>query len=164
MSEQEVRVKVIAGTSGKMVAARLLPGTDLMTGIARACEMAGVRQGTIVSAIGSLRQATVQVLMPSTNKIGAAYGAPVVITDFPIEVLALQGTICQTDEGGTALHMHVVLSDLNGRLRGGHLVPGGNPVLATIDLIVLEATEVRFGRRYDPETELPMFSPEESCE
>jgi len=43
---------------------------------------------------------------------------------------------------------------------GGHFAAGGNPVLATIDLVIVEVIGAKLMRRHDPVVGLVMFSPE----
>ena len=156
----ELRTKYVCGRLGKTVAVRLLPGTDLMNGLKKACEENGIRGGAILTAIGSLRKVTFQILAPSEKaKMGAAYTEPQV-TSGPIEILGLNGVILETESGEVALHLHGIFCDKDGKTFGGHLVPGENPILATLDAVIGEVSDARFMRRYDEETELNMFSPE----
>ena len=43
----EVRVNYACGTPGKMIAARILPGTDLLTGLEQICDQNGVKYGAV---------------------------------------------------------------------------------------------------------------------
>jgi predicted DNA-binding protein with PD1-like motif len=156
----ELRMKHALGSIGKTVALRLLPGTDLMSGIKKACEDNGIRGGAILTAIGSVRKLTVQVLVPNEKaKLGVAYNPPQTIPG-PIEVLGIQGVIFETETGEIALHLHGTFCDQEGKTFAGHLVPEENPILATLDVVIGEVAGVRFMRRYDEETEINMFSPE----
>ena len=156
----EIRAKHVCGKFGRIVPLRLLPGTDLMNGLKKVCEDNGVRYGTILTAIGSLRKLTTQVLVPNEKaKMGAAYTEPSTIPG-PIEILGIQGVIFETDTGEVALHLHGIFCDKDGKTYGGHLVPGENPILATLDAVIGEIADVKLIRRYDEETELGLFSPE----
>ena len=157
----ELRTKDVCGRLGKVVAVRLLPGTDLMSGLKKTCEDNGVRGGAILTAIGSVRKLTIQVLVPNEKaKLGVAYNPPQTIPG-PIEILGVQGVIFETESGEVALHLHGTFCDKDGKTFGGHLVPGENPILATLDAVIGEMADARFMRRYDEETELNMFSPEQ---
>jgi len=156
----EVRAKYVSGGLSRVVPLRLLPGTDLMTGLKKVCEDNGVRHGTILSAIGTLRQLTIQIFVPKDRaKLGAGYDPPQTIPG-PIEIMGIQGVIMETESGEVALHLHGVFCDKEGKTLGGHLVPGGNPVLATLDVVIGEVSGVRMMQRYDEETDLNLFSPE----
>jgi len=158
----EIRTKNVCGKFGKMVPLRLLPGTDLMNGLKKVCEDNGIRHGTLLSAIGSLRKLTIQVLAPNEKvKLGAAYTPPQTIPG-PIEILGIQGVIFEIDNGEVALHLHGTFCDQDGKTFGGHIVPGENPILATLDAVISEVTGVKLTRRHDEETDLNLFSPEKS--
>lgn len=156
----ELRTKCVCGKFGKIIPVRLLPGTDLMNGLKKVCEDNGVRHGTLLTAIGSLRKLTIQLLAPNEKvKLGAAYTKPQTIPG-PIEILGIQGVILETETGEVVLHLHGIFCDKDGKTFGGHIVPGENPVLATLDAVISEVAGVRLTRRYDEETELNLFSPE----
>lgn len=156
----EPRFKWAEGKVGRLIAARLLPGTDVMIGIEKICREAGIRYGVVGCAIGSLEKTTFQILLPKEEvKIGAAYGEPITLGG-PIEILGIRGVIFESEDGGIALHFHATLCDKDGKAMGGHLVYGENPVLATLDVVIQEIEGVRISREYDPETELSMFSPQ----
>ena len=42
------------GRMDRVIVARLLPGTDLLEGLQAVCEKHGLRNGVVISAIGSL--------------------------------------------------------------------------------------------------------------
>ncbi len=156
----ELRTKCVCGKFGKIIPVRLLPGTDLMNGLKKVCEDNGVRHGTLLTAIGSLRKLTIQLLAPNEKvKLGAAYTKPQTIPG-PIEILGIQGVILETETGEVVLHLHGIFCDKDGKTFGGHIVPDENPVLATLDAVISEVTGVKLTRRYDEETELNLFSPE----
>jgi len=114
----------------------------------------------LISAIGSLRKLTIQILAPDEKaKMGAAYTEPATFPG-PIEILGVQGIIFETDTGETVLHLHGSFCDKDGKIYGGHIVPGENPILATLDAVIGEIADVKLMRRYNEEVGLPLFSPE----
>ena len=156
----ELRTKHVCGELSRVIPLRLLPGTDLINGLKKVCEDNGVRHGAILSAIGTLRKLTIQIFVPNEKtKLGAAYDPPQTIPG-PIEIMGIQGVIFETESGEVALHLHGVFCDKDGKTLGGHIVPGENPVLATLDAVIGEVAGVRMMRRYDEETDLNLFSPE----
>lgn len=156
----EPRITYACGKFGKMIPVRLRPGTDLMNGIKKTCEDNGVRYGAVMTAIGSLRKLTYQVLVPNDKaKMGASYKEPKTIPG-PIEVLGVQGVIFQSEEGQTLLHLHGSFCDKDGKFFGGHLVQGENPILATLDVVIGEVADARLIARYDEEVESKPFNPE----
>jgi len=154
------RYKAAQGRLGKVVAARLLPGTDLIQGIERICEDNGVKYAVVGCAIGSLSKSTFLIVMPKKDEPEKiAYSSPIEISG-PIEFLGGQGIVCKDEKGETLTHFHASLTDKSGRVYGGHLVKGGNPTLVTIDLVIIEVKDVKFLRKYDEETGFVNFSPE----
>ena len=156
----ELRAWHASGKFGKMIPVRLQPGTDLMNGLKKVCEDNGVRHGALLVGIGSLRKVTFQVLEPNEKaKIGAAYTEPKVIPG-PIEILGVRGVIFESDTGDVVLHLHGSFCDKDGKVYGGHLVAGENPILATLDAVIGEIADVKLTMKYDEETGLKHFSPE----
>ncbi len=156
----ELRTKHVCGKFGKIIPVRLLPGTDLINGLKKVCEDNGIRHGTLLTAIGSLRKLTIQVLAPNEKvKLGAAYTDPQTILG-PIEILGIRGVIFETETGEVTLHLHGIFCDKDGKTMGGHLVPSENPILATLDACIGEIADVKLIRRYDEEIALPVCSPE----
>ncbi len=149
------------GSLGKIVAIRLSPGEDLLEGLEAGCVAAGVRQGVIVSGLGSLDGANYfdPVVLDGT-KAGYGYGDPITLTT-PIELTSLNGIICVDDSGGMAIHAHCSLSDSTGHAFGGHVNPG-NRALLTLDIVVAEIDGMHMGRRLDPDLNVLIFHPEPS--
>lgn len=150
----------VEARKGRIIPARLMPGTDLVGGIEAVCRENRILYGYIGCAIGSLRQAAYVIPIPAENEIlGIKYGDPHVV-EGPVEVLGGQGVICQSDKGETLIHFHASITNPTRQVFGGHFASGGNPVLATIDLIIVEVDGAKMMRRYDAETGFVMFSPE----
>jgi Predicted DNA-binding protein with PD1-like DNA-binding motif len=149
----------VSGNIGRVVAVRLSPGEDLLEGLRDACEKHNLKNGLILTGIGSLRQARVFNPVPLPDrKIGYGYGNPIELTG-PIELLATSGMICQGDKGETLFHVHLSLSDQNGGGWGGHLIEG-NRVLITVDFVLGEVEGINMGRKFNEEVELMIFNPQ----
>lgn len=156
----ELRAWHATGKFGKMIPVRLQPGTDLMNGLKKVCEDNGVRHGALLVGIGSLQKVTFMILEPNEKaKIGAAYTEPKVIPG-PIEILGVQGVIFESDTGDVVLHLHGAFCDKDGKVFGGHVVAGENPILATLDAVIGETTGVNLTMKVDDDTGLKHFSPE----
>lgn len=149
------------GRLGRVVALRLKPGTDVLLGLEEACKRAGVNNGVILSAIGSLNgvQFCNPVELPE-KKAGYGYGETLHLTG-PIELTSASGIICHDDEGNTNLHVHISLSDRHGNAHGGHLMEG-TKVLLTVDVIIAEIEGLVMGRKFDRELEVPLFAPRQA--
>ena len=145
---------------GRTIAARLLPGVDLLTGIESVCQAHNVQYGYFASVMGSLRQACYVNAVPDPEALmGFKYG-DTIQEQGPIEFICGQGVICQSDKGGRRIHLHAHGVTPTGKNFAGHFSAGGNPVLATIDLVIVEVDGAKWLRRFDPAVGLEMFSPE----
>lgn len=152
-------IQMAEGRLGRVVVLRLKPGTDVLLGLQAACQQAGITNGVIVSAIGSL--AEVRFCDPieiAEKRAKYGYGDPLQL-EGPIELLSASGIICHDDSGATNLHVHVDLADQNGKAYGGHLVEG-TKVLLTLDAVIGEIDGVDMRRKMDPELEVPLLSPQ----
>lgn len=148
------------GRLGRVVVIRLAPGDDLFDGMQAACERYGIRCGVVISAIGSLacvRYCDVEPL--PDKKCGYGYGR-VLALDETIELTGASGVICHDAEGHINLHVHICMSDKNGRAYGGHLVQGTR-VLMTSDIVLGEIEGVDMLREYDPEMEVFLLHPQQ---
>lgn len=154
---ENIRIQTTVSQKGERIIGRILPGTDLMQGIEAVCQQYNVRYGIIVSIIGSLRKAQFIYPLPDkSNIMGIRYSDPVQI-EGPIELLSCQGVIGHTVEGDLSIHMHAVISDQNMRVYGGHLLPKGNPVLGTGEILIQECNDAKIVREHDEETGFMMF-------
>ena len=152
-----IRVKDACGKVGKTIACRLLPGTDLIEGIEETCRKNDVKHA-YVSAFGSFDAVGYMYLVPKeTAKVGAGYG-DVIKKNGPTEFLNGTGVVCQND-GKYDTHFHATMCDETGVVFGGHIVKGTTPALTTVDLVVIEITDVQMLRAYDEETDLTQFVP-----
>jgi len=111
--EESVRVREAVGEVGKAIAIRLLPGTDLITGLVDACERHRVLSGAVVACIGSLSMAT----------IDHEGHAPVVLPG-TITIYSAQGIISADPAGKVAIHLHASFGDERGNIYGGQFGPG----------------------------------------
>lgn len=145
---------------GRTIVARLLPGTDLVTGIDAVCRENHLQYGYFASVIGSLQKATYVIAIPEPNALlGFKYGSPIT-EEGPIEFICGQGVICQSEKHETLIHLHAHGVTSDGKNFAGHFSTGGNPVLATIDMVIVEVDGAKLMRRFDPTVGLVMFSPE----
>ena len=146
------------GKLGRVIVLRLKPGMDLLDGIQAACERYQIRNGVILSAIGSLgrvRFCDVEAL--PEKKCGYGYGR-ILALDETIELTGASGVICSDVDGSINLHVHVCLSDKTGKAYGGHLVQG-TTVLMTADIVLGEIEGVSMLREYDPDMDVYLLHP-----
>jgi predicted DNA-binding protein with PD1-like motif len=162
-ADQHVRVQSVTTLQGKQVLARLLPGTDLITGIEKICARQGIAQGAVISAIGTLSHATiVYVVNRIETPLGVKYVPPQKM-EGPFELLGAQGFVGRNADDTLSVHLHGSLSGPDMAVYGGHFVKGGNPVLATAEIMLQALDGPDMARGYDEETgfELFKFGPED---
>lgn len=158
----DLRFQYANGMIGKCIPARLLPGSDLLSGIEEICKQNDIKNG-YVSCIGSLQKAGYMYLVPNEDvKMKAGYG-DVIFKEGPIEFLNGTGFICQRD-GMYDIHFHATLCDSKGTVFGGHMVKNENLALTTLDIIIYGINGVDMLRVSDKETQLIQFYPVKQCE
>jgi hypothetical protein len=149
-----------SGKPGRLVPVRLRTGTDLAGGIRGLCEELGIKYGAVLVGIGSVRQLSYCVLIPRPETaLGAGYGDPVVVPG-PVEIVGLSGVIFQSEQGETLLHLHGTFSDKTGTVYAGHVVAGANPILATLDAVIVEVADAKLIRQMDEDVGMGLFTPE----
>ncbi len=120
----------------RFLALRLLPGEDLIAGLRAQMARHGLQAAWIAGAVGSLTHANLRyAAQPDGTLLEGAF-----------EVIALGGTLDPECE-----HLHLSISDEQGLMRGGHVLPGCR-VRTTLELVVGELEAYRFGRAPCPQS------------
>lgn len=149
--EEQVNFVSAKGTTGKIVAARLFGGVDILLAIEQLCEKHSIECGFISVCIGSLRKVSFKYtarLVP-TEKEG--YVSNVEIQG-PFQLLGGQGIITPSEERGKReIHLHLIFSGNMVNVHGGH-IKEGTLTLTTTDLVITETKGIRSVREKDPET------------
>lgn len=153
----EVRIESEEGTSGRIITARLRPGTDLLTGIKELTKRYNILAGAVVVSFGSLARA--EVSWREGSKPDPSKKAERIRLEGPISFLSSQGKVGITEEGEPVVHLHGVLADLDGRLWGGHFYEGDNPIFSTFEVVIQEILGVRHTKIYDEESEVKLIKP-----
>jgi predicted DNA-binding protein with PD1-like motif len=115
---------------------RLHPGDDLRGALDAALAARSCAAGFVLSGIGSLGAARLRY---------AGIETPATLLG-DLEILTLAGTLSPTGS-----HLHMSVSDSEGRVRGGHVAPGCI-VRTTAELLVAWLPAWRFTRELDPAT------------
>jgi predicted DNA-binding protein with PD1-like motif len=115
---------------------RLRPGDDLRASLESWTRERAVAAGFIAAAVGSLSVAQLRFA-------GRDEGTRL---DGPLELVALSGTLSPD-----SAHLHASVSDADGRVTGGHLLPGCL-VRTTAEIVVGVPPGVAFARVHDPAT------------
>ncbi len=124
---------------------RLNPGDDLRASLDLALRQSGTEAAFVVSGIGSLRGASVRF---------AGAESPTRI-EGDLEILMLAGSL--SPDGS---HIHISVSDAQGRVFGGHAAPGC-VVRTTAEVLVALLPDWQFARTHDPLTGYAELAPRE---
>jgi predicted DNA-binding protein with PD1-like motif len=115
---------------------RLNPGQDLKKELLEYAQSHKLEASSILSSVGSLVSCNLR--MANADKIKTFNG--------PLEIVSLTGTL-----SFEALHMHISVSDNEGRVWGGHLMDGCL-IHTTAEIVLLEMTNLKFQRLQDSAT------------
>jgi predicted DNA-binding protein with PD1-like motif len=118
------------------IAVRLYPNQDLRHHLSSMAMEHQIQAGCILSAIGSLTQATLRF----------ADQADVTVLSGPFEILSLNGTLSVY-----GIHLHMAIARSNGEVIGGH-VSNGCIIYTTGELVIGLLDGVKFRREPDPQT------------
>lgn len=118
---------------------RLNPGDDLRAAVVAALLASGHAAGFVLQGIGSLSVAQLRY---------AGVALPAELRG-DLEILTLAGSI-----SADGAHLHMSVSDAQGRVLGGHVGPGCI-VRTTAELLLALLPGQRFTRELDPQTGYP---------
>lgn len=120
--------------SNRVFALRLHPGDDLKQALVAFAQANHMEAGYIITCVGSLKKATLRLANQPTTTTW----------DDKFEIVSLVGTLSAT--GGA--HLHAAISDGTGKTIGGHLADG-NLIYTTAEIVIGEATDLKFTRKLD---------------
>ncbi len=123
-----------------MLAFRLRPGQDLKTGIEEIMKENNIQSGFIATCVGSLHKVTMRMAgaQPDEQDIRTL--------NKHFEIVSLVGTVSMS---GT--HLHISLSDEDGKVTGGHLKEG-SIVTTTAEVVIGYDKNIKFDRVIDETT------------
>ncbi len=122
----------------KVFAVRLHDGQDLFLEIQHIAKQHSITAGVILSAVGGLGKTKIRVPVIDGN---LKYIYPV-----NVEIDALHGTVSSNGS-----HLHVIVSDVNGLVAGGHIKEGCY-VRNTCELVIGIIDSITFERKPDSKT------------
>jgi predicted DNA-binding protein with PD1-like motif len=158
---EDVRYRAASGSAGKVLIARLRPGSDLIAGIRKLCIDFDIKNGYIASCIGALHKTRYVYGMPDPTVKGGAGVSEEQQSSQVVQFLSAQGNICHDESGEPQVHIHGVFCD-QGLLRGGHFDQPGNIVAATMELVIQEVSGVDMAVRLDSEIDQLCLDPNQS--
>ena len=173
MEASGARTKSAVGNSGRVIVARILPGSDLIEAMEKICQENNITSANVISCIGALRESallnpTLADNVPSEKpdakpegEVRAGYGDALVISG-PLQILSAQGTVVTAEDGKLIVHIHATVVDAEHNVYGGHVPKGKNPIDDTAEVTIQEVAGVKMLLKYDAETKESHLSPEAS--
>lgn len=127
----------------KLYTFRIKPGNDLKTELEKFVKANDIQAGFIVTCVGGLSQATMRMAgaLPDKQDIRTYEG------DF--EITSLVGTVSIN-----GVHIHMAISDKDGKSFGGHLKEG-TIIHPTAEVVIGEDEQAVYTRELDEETGFP---------
>jgi len=123
-------------------------GSDLYDGLTQIVQEENISLGRI-TALGATTSATVAFYSQSEKKyLTLSFSEP-------MEILSSFGNV-SLREGRPFVHVHVVLSDINGKTFSGHLLPGTS--LFACEVFIDEFEGEQLVRKYDERTGLFLWT------
>ncbi|WP_421657431.1 PPC domain-containing DNA-binding protein [Leptothermofonsia sp. ETS-13] len=120
----------------KIFALRLKPGMDLKASLWEFIQANGIQAGFILTTVGSLKRVSLRLAGQSDSQI----------FEGKFEIVSLVGTLSQD-----GLHLHISISDSEGKTIGGHLT-NGSIINTTAEIVIGESHYYRFTRTVDEQT------------
>jgi len=120
----------------KVFAIRLKPNTDLRESLKIFINSNNIKAGFILTAVGSLKQAKIRFADQTTSKV----------FNDKFEIVSLVGTLSTS-----GIHLHIAISDRDGKTIGGHL-NDGCIIYTTSEIVIGESENFTFIRTTDEQT------------
>ncbi len=120
----------------KVFPIRLEPNADLRISLKNLAVEKNIQAGFILTAIGSLKQATIRFANQSNTTLLAE----------KFEVLSMSGTLATT-----GVHIHIAIANSRGEVIGGHL-SDGCIIYTTAEIVIGIAENFTFLRKLDKQT------------
>lgn len=157
---EKPRMLSVPATSGGELRLVVAEGRDLACALIATLNAQGVFSAAFTLVGGALARAQYLTCMPCDDgERVVAYGPPTPL-DGPIAIVGGNGFLGMGEAGQPVLHCHAVLVAGNGKVHGGHLLPGQCPVGrggALVHVAVIDGAALTV--RHDEETNLPVFHP-----
>ena len=142
------------GKTGRVLVARIKPGSDLLMSIRSLVEEKGMKAGVILSGVGLLSRARLRNcrVLPEEYPITDA-NRSFLTFERPLEILALSGNVSEV-EGKPWVHAHMALSYVEEdriRVVGGHLIDGCI-IFGFAEAFIMELEDIDMSKKFDQET------------
>lgn len=114
---------------------RLVPGDDPKIKLQDFVKEKNLKAVVILSAVGSLTKAVIRYANEDNSAVLTGH----------FEIVSFSGTL----GSASGSHIHISVSDKNGKTLGGHLMDGSK-VYTTLEVAVGAVNDVEFKREHDP--------------
>lgn len=129
-------VSQIESRTGRTVFVRLRENEDLLNAIKEKAEQNSISAGFFF-LIGTVKRAVMGFYKEGKYKQIEVAG--------PLEIVSCLGNISIREDGELVAHAHISVADEEGRMLGGHLLPGCL-IDATGELVLIETPEAKLKR------------------
>ena len=156
-----VRYDARMGRGGRIIVARLKPGSDLLESLQHIASEERVEAGVILSGVGLLGEAWLRNCksLPEEFPITDANRTYLSFRR-PLEILSISGNVSKA-EGRPLIHAHANLSYVEGdviTVVGGHLLRGCT-VYGFAEIVIMALEGIEMEKRFDEETKtLQLFA------
>ena len=120
----------------KVYAIRLKPNQDLKETLNDFIKLNNIQAGFILTAVGSLKQVSIRFANQNHSKV----------IHEKVEIVSLVGTLSTS-----GIHLHIAISDKEGKTIGGHL-DNGCIIYTTAEIVIGTSLEFTFLRTIDEQT------------
>ena len=145
---------------GRTIVKQLPNDEDMVESIKKACIEHGIRYGVILSTVGTLRHLTFETVAPSgKTRAGTVFGSRFIIPG-PMQIVSLEGVIYEIETGELTVHIHGSFADIQGKVYGGDVVEGENPVATRVVAVIAEISAVKLIERLDDKSGHRILHPE----
>lgn len=134
----------------KVIALGIQPGEMLLESIRDACRRHDIRNGAVVSGIGTLKTCHMHYIKHTDFPPDDAFYR----LRKPLELLSVSGIIADGEP-----HLHIVVSCGQDEVYAGHLEPDSE-VAYLAEIAILQCNDLKMTRRLDQERQIKLLSPQ----
>jgi predicted DNA-binding protein with PD1-like motif len=150
-----------SGLTGRVIVARVKPGSDLLRSLQKVAAEEGVTSGIILSGVGLLKQARLRNCKSLPKKYPITDANRTFLSfEKPLEILSISGNVTLA-ERELVVHAHLTLYSVEGEeitVIGGHLIEGC-VVFGFSEFVIMELEGIEMAKRFDEETQsLQLFA------
>ena len=147
-----------SGGFKRIIVARFSIGSDVLECLEELVKKEKIRAGAIITGIATLSKMRVRSLDSIPKDFPRVQpGLNIFEVEGALEVLNMSGIIFVRDRD-VFVHPHITACDANGKMYGGHLMPG-SIVYMTCEVIIGEFEGLTMGSKLDARVGHPLLTP-----